>query len=88
MATVSQNIATIAAQAAILDGLVADFRAAKALIDEAEKEIRMAQPGANHDCIGGRVRLALYAHRLMAEPSIDGSKTVAQLASDAWAGVS
>ena len=88
MATVSQNIATIAAQAAILDGIVADFRAAKTLIDAAESEIRMAQPGANHDCIDGRIRLAFYATRLMTEPSITGRKTVAQLASDAWAGVS
>lgn len=88
MATVSQNIATITAQAAILDGLVADFRAAKALIDAAELEIRKAQPGAQHDARAGRVRLAFYAHDLMACPSIDGRPSVATVATNAWAGVS
>lgn len=88
MATVSENIETINTQAAILDGLVSDFRAAKAVIDAAEKDIRQAQLGSNHDAIAGRARLAFYAHALMVEPSIVGRKTVAELASAAWDGVS
>ncbi|WP_347265340.1 hypothetical protein [Nitrobacter sp.] len=88
MATVSENIATITAKAAELDTLVSDFRAAKAAIDTAESEIRKAQPFEGHDTISGRVRLALYAHALMVAPSLEGRKTVAALAMDAWSGVS
>lgn len=86
MATVSQNITTINTQAAVLDGLITSFLAAKALIDAAEAEIRQAQPNANHDARAGRIRLAHFAITRM----IDGSvgKTCAQLASEAWSGVS
>ncbi len=88
MASVSENIAVIVAQAEILDGLIADFRAAKAAIDAAELAIRKAQPAEGHDVILGRARLAYYAHALMIEPSIEGRKTVAELATSGWAGVS
>lgn len=88
MATVSENIATITAKAAELDTMIADFRAAKAIIEAAELEIRKAQPFGGHDTYAGRVRLAHYAHALMVEPSIEGRKTVEALATDAWAGVS
>lgn len=88
MATIEQNIATIIAQAEILDGLIDDFRAAKALIDAAEAEIRKAQPGANHGVISGRERLAFYAHHLMACPSNAGQPSVEAVATKAWAGVS
>jgi len=88
MATVTQNISTIVTQAAVLDTLVAQFRAAKAIIDVAESEIRQAQPGGGHDARAGRIRLAYYAHALMVEPSITGRQSVASMASDAWTGVS
>jgi len=88
MATTAENIATITAKAAELDTLVAQFRAAKAIIDAAELEIRKAQPTASHEAHPGRVRLALYAHGLMVEPNLNGGKTVAAFASEAWAGVS
>jgi hypothetical protein len=88
MPTVQENIATITAKAAELDTLVADFRAAKAAIDAAELEIRKAQPFEGHETISGRIRLAFYDHALMVEPSLEGRKTVAALASQAWAGIS
>jgi hypothetical protein len=88
MATVLQNTSTINAQAAVLDKLVAQFHAAKAIIDAAETEIRKAQPNANHDARPGRVRLALYAHALMVSPNLNDGKTVAELAAEAWDGVS
>ena len=88
MATVAQNITTINTQAAVLDTLVTQFLAAKAIIDAAETEIRQAQPGANHGARAGRIRLALYAHTLMGNPGLNGGKTVAALASEAWSGVS
>ncbi|WP_425906809.1 hypothetical protein [Nitrobacter sp. TKz-YC02] len=71
-----------------MDTLVSDFRAARAIIDAAETEIRKAQPAGGHDAHSGRIRLANYAHALMVEPILEGSKTVATLATDAWAGVS
>jgi hypothetical protein len=86
MATVAQNIATINTQAAVLDTLVTQFLAAKAIIDAAETEIRTARPGANHEANAGRVRLAHYAIARMADGS--AGKTCAQLASEAWTGVS
>lgn len=86
MATVSQNITTINTQAAVLDGLITSFLAAKALIDVAENEIRQAQPNANHHARAGRVRLAHYAIARMSDGNV--SKTCAQLASEAWTGVS
>ncbi|WOH68659.1 hypothetical protein [Bradyrhizobium sp. BWA-3-5] len=88
MATVAQNITTITTQAAVLDSLVTQFLAAKALIDTAENEIRQAQPTANHHARAGRIRLALYAHALMGNPGLNGGKTVAALAAEAWTGVS
>ena len=88
MATVSENIATIAAKAAELDTVVAQYLAAKAIIDAAETEIRQAQPNANHDTRAGRIRLAEYARALMGNPNLNGGKTVATLASEAWTGVS
>lgn len=88
MSVVSDNIAIITAQAATLDTLIADFRAAKAAIDAAELAIRKAQPAGGHDVILGRTRLANVAHALMLEPSVEERKTVATLATDAWAGVS
>lgn len=86
MATVSANIETINTQAAVLDTLVTQFLAAKALIDAAETEIRKAQPNAHHDARGGRIRLAHYAIARMTDGSM--GKTCAQLASEAWSGVS
>lgn len=88
MATVAQNIEAISTQAAVLDGLITSFLAAKALIEAAETEIRVAQPGANHHAHAGRVRLAEYARSLMGDPNMNGGKTVAALASEAWTGVS
>lgn len=88
MATVSQNIATIINQAEILDDLVSQFRSAAAIIIAAETEIRKSHPGANSEAVGGRIRLAYYAHALMVEPSIAGRQSVAALASSAWSGVS
>lgn len=88
MATVSANIATIQAQAAVLDTLIGQFAAAKALIDAAELEIRQTQPGANHPQRAGRIRLAEYAISRMANPSHNGGKTLATLATEAWTGVS
>lgn len=88
MATVAQNISTILDQAAILDGLVTQFRSAKALIELAESEIRKAQPGANHEVFAGRIRLAAYAHGRMTDDGMFAGKTVAQMASAAWSGVS
>ena len=87
MSVVSDSIDIITAQASTLDTLVSDFRAAKAAIDAAELAIRKAQPTANHHASAGRIRLAYYAHALMVEPSIAGRKTVAELATQAWAGV-
>ncbi|APG15974.1 hypothetical protein ACVIW2_006340 [Bradyrhizobium huanghuaihaiense] len=43
MATIAANIATIQAQAAVLDTLIGQFAAAKALIDAAELDIRSQQ---------------------------------------------
>lgn len=86
MASVANNITTINTQAAVLDGLVTSFLAAKALIDAAEKEIMQAQPGANHDARAGRIRLAHYAIARMTDGGV--GKTCAQLASEAWTGVS
>lgn len=88
MSVVSDNIAIITAQAATLDTLVSDFRAAKAAIDAAEAEIRKAQPAGGHDAHSGRIRLANYAHALLVEPSIEGRRTVVELATSAWAAVS
>lgn len=88
MATVPQNITIIQTQAAVLDTLVTNFLAAKALIDQAETEIRAAQPGANHEARAGRVRLAEYAIARTRDQSANGGKTCATLASEAWAGVS
>jgi hypothetical protein len=85
MASVATNITTINTQAAVLDGLVTSFLAAKALIDAAENEIRQAQPGANHEARAGRIRLAHYAIARMTD---NMGKTCAQLASEAWTGVS
>lgn len=87
MATVAANIATIQAQAAVLDSLVTQFKAAKALIDAAELDIRQQRLAANHDAISGRVRLAMYGHALMIS-NLNGGKSCATLASEAWAGVS
>lgn len=86
MASVATNITTINTQAAVLDGLITSFLAAKALIDAAENEIRQAQPGANHETRAGRIRLAHYAISRMSDTS--SNKTVATLASEAWTGVS
>lgn len=88
MATVAQNITTINTQAAVLDTLVTQFLAAKALIDAAETEIRQSQSNANHHARAGRIRLALYGHALMVNPGLNGGQTVAALASEAWSGVS
>jgi hypothetical protein len=88
MATVAQNITTINTQAAVLDTLVTQFLAAKAIIEAAEKEIRVTQPGANHEARAGRVRLAEYARSLMGDPGLNGGQTVAAHASAAWTGVS
>lgn len=88
MATVAQNIATIQAQAAILDTAIANFRSAKALIDAAENEIRQAQPYANHHARAGRISLAVYAQSIMLDASLNGGKSVATLATEAWSGVS
>jgi hypothetical protein len=87
MPTVQENIATITAKATELDTLIADFRAAKAMIDAAETAIRKAEPFEGHETIAGRIRLAHYAHALMVSPNLEGRKTVAALAADAWAGV-
>lgn len=86
MATVSANIATIQAQSAVLDTLIGQFNAAKALIEAAENEIRQAQPFANHETRAGRIRLAEYARSKMGDASL--TKTVATLATEAWSGVS
>lgn len=88
MATVSENIATITAKAAELDVLVAQFHAARSIIEAAETAIRKAQPNAGHDAHGGRIRISHYAYTLMAASSLEGRKTVAALATDAWDGVS
>lgn len=88
MATVAQNLTTINTQAAVLDTLVTQFLAAKALIDAAETEIRQAQPNANHHARAGRVSLAQYAVNRMISPNANGGQTVAALASSAWTGVS
>lgn len=88
MATASQNVATIIAQAEILDGLISDFRAAKSLIDAAASEINKAQPGQNHSCHAGRLDLVGYAHSLMVSPSLNAGKSVEDLATEAWARVS
>jgi hypothetical protein len=88
MATPAENIATITAKAAELDDLVTQFRAARAIIDAAETEIRKAQPNANHEMVSGRVRLALYAHARMVDPIVNNGKTVAALSAEAWSGVS
>lgn len=86
MATIAANIATIQAQAAVLDTLIGQFNAAKALIDAAELDIRQQQPRANHEARAGRIRLAEYARAKMGDASM--TKTVATLASEAWTGVS
>ncbi|MGM4915893.1 hypothetical protein [Tardiphaga sp. 813_E8_N1_3] len=87
MATVAANIATIVNQAAALDTLVTQFRAAKAIIEAAELEIRQAQPNANHDTRAGRIRLADYAVGRMTDQSQFNGPTVASFAASAWAGV-
>jgi hypothetical protein len=86
MATIAANIATIQAQAAVLDTLIGQFAAAKALIDAAELDIAQQQPFGGHDVRVGRRRLAEYARSKMGDASF--TKTVATLASEAWAGVS
>ena len=83
MPTPAENAATIVTQAAILDGLVADFRAAKALIDAAEREIVQSRPHRTPQ--SGEQRLALYAHDRMVAPSIANSPTVEALATATWA---
>lgn len=85
MATIEENKAIIQAKAVELDALVAQFRAAKAVTDEAEREIRHLRGGAVAK--SGQERLADYAHALMMKPSIDSDSTVAQVAAEAWAGV-
>ena len=86
MATIAANIATIQAQAAVLDTLIGQFAAAKALIDAAELDIAQQQPFAAHDVRVGRRRLAEYARSKMGDASF--TQTVAALAASAWAGVS
>jgi hypothetical protein len=80
----SENAATIVAKAAEIDDLVSQFRAAKAVIDAAELEIRKALPAENFD-ISGRQRLADYGHSLMVRPSIEGAASTEAAATAAWA---
>lgn len=84
MPTPSENAETIVAKAAEIDDLVANFRAAKAIIDAAELEIRKAMPSENFD-IAGRARLADYGNALMVKPSINGIPSTEALANNAWA---
>lgn len=84
MPTPSENAATIVAKAAEIDDLVSQFRAAKAVIDAAEAEIRKALPAENFD-ISGRSRLADYGHSLMVKPSIDGIPSTEAAATASWA---
>jgi hypothetical protein len=85
MPTPSENAATIVAKAAEIDDLVSDFRAAKAIIDAAEFEIRQALPSEPMDAIAGRARLADYGHALMVKPSLDGIPSTEATANNAWA---
>lgn len=84
MPTPSENAATIVAKAAEIDDLVSQFRAAKAVIDAAEMEIRKAMPAEPMDAFAGRARLADYGHSLMVKPSIDGIPSTEALAAQAW----
>ncbi|RUU85562.1 hypothetical protein EOB59_31755 [Mesorhizobium sp. M7A.F.Ca.MR.176.00.0.0] len=86
MADIASNIETIQSKAAELDGLVTQVRAAKAVIDAAEAEIRKLRP-VSEPSRAYQERLALVALDAMAKPSIAGDKTVTELAAIAWAGV-
>ncbi|MCZ8547172.1 hypothetical protein OOJ09_23530 [Mesorhizobium qingshengii] len=86
MASIATNIATIQTKATELDALIIQVRAAKAVIDAAEVEIRRARP-ASDTPRAYQERLALVALDAMGKPSIAGDKTIAELAAAAWAGV-
>lgn len=85
MPTPAENAATIVAKAAEIDDLVYQFRAAKAVIDAAEMEIRKALPAEPMDAIAGRARLADYGHSLMVRPLIEGMPSTEAVATKAWA---
>lgn len=86
MTTIAGNIAIIQTKAAELDVLVAQFRAAHAVIAAAELAIRRARQ--NQVALAYQERLALFALDKMAYPAKAGEKTIAQLAAKAWEGVS
>lgn len=83
MADIATNIATIQARAAEIDTLISQFRAAKSVIDQAEREIRQSRP-ASEPSRAYQERLALVALDAMAKPSIADDMTIAGLASAAW----
>ncbi|MER9212383.1 hypothetical protein NKI54_09945 [Mesorhizobium sp. M0663] len=86
MADIATNIATIQAKAAELDALIGQVRAAKAVIEAAEAEIRQLRPKSDPSR-AYQERLALVALDAIGKPSIAGEKTIAELAAAAWAGV-
>ncbi|RWO35675.1 MAG: hypothetical protein EOS08_03500 [Mesorhizobium sp.] len=86
MADIATNIATIQTKAAELDALVIQVRAAKAVIEAAEAEIRQLRPKSDPSK-AYQERLSLVALDAMGKPSIAGDKSIAELAAAAWAGV-
>ncbi|MES0042622.1 hypothetical protein [Mesorhizobium sp. M0091] len=86
MANIATNIATIQTKAAELDTLIGQVRAAKAVIEAAEAEIRQLRP-KSEPSKAYQERLALMALDAIGKPSIAGDKSIAELAAAAWAGV-
>ncbi|MES0016152.1 hypothetical protein [Mesorhizobium sp. M0036] len=86
MASIATNIATIQTKAVELDTLIGQVRAAKAVIEAAEAEIRQLRPKSDPSR-AYQERLALVALDAIGKPSIAGDKTIAELAAAAWAGV-
>ncbi|MER9450111.1 hypothetical protein [Mesorhizobium sp. M0254] len=86
MANIATNIATIQTKAAEMDALIGQVRAAKAIIEAAEAEIRQMRP-KSEPTKAYQERLALMALDAMGKPSIAGDRTMAELAASAWAGV-
>lgn len=83
---IRENVNAILDQAAALDGLITQFRAIKADVDQRELAIRKAM-GELNPCspvaLAGQERLALYAHARMVDQS-SSQLTVSQLAASAW----
>ncbi|RWA97330.1 hypothetical protein [Mesorhizobium sp.] len=86
MADIATNIATIQTKAAELDELIGQVRAAKAVMEGAERDIRRLRP-TSEPSRAYQERLALVALDAMAKPSIVGDKSMAELAAAAWEGV-